>query len=403
MRNAAVEGGISSRQLDIALEPEAAFIYFRHVKAPESTNPMGVFKPGSKYLFLDAGGGTVDITVLEVKNNGDIKELHRSSDGELGGSSVDTAFKRALAEITTKEMIENYSRKYLDDYLNMFEDFEIKKRICRKGQICSLKIPMSFNEECLETLGADIKTLVNNSKYKDTFILRGDRMRIKSFETFFQPACDEIIKLLKKMFQSPKLIDVKKILMIGGVSESCIFQEAIRDAFPNYQVVVPEEAGLAVLRGAVLLGFYSGTKPCRVSRHTYGVDKDARFDPAVHEESKKEVIDGVEYCTGLFDKLVGKGEKLFDGEHSAIKYYIPITPQQTFVSFSIFYSDKSDPLYTDQCTSLGMVKIHVPVGLKNRTLCVMMSFYKTELTVEAVVLETGESVAGIINFLETES
>lgn len=94
------------------------------------------------------------------------------------------------------------------------------------------------------------------------------------------------------------------------------------------------------------------------------MDKDARFDPAVHEESKKEVIDGVEYCTGLFDKLVGKGEKLFDGEHSAIKYYIPITPQQTFVSFYIFYSDESDPLYTDQCTSLGKVKIHVPVGLK---------------------------------------
>lgn len=76
------------------------------------------------------------------------------------------------------------------------------------------------------------------------------------------------------MFQSPKLIDVKKILMVGGFSESCIFQEALRDAFPNCQVVVPEEAGLAVLRGAVLLGFYSGTKPCRVSRHTYGVDKD---------------------------------------------------------------------------------------------------------------------------------
>lgn len=86
-------------------------------------------------------------------------------------------------------------------------------------------------------------------------------MRIKSFETFFQPACDEIIKLLKKMFQSPKLIDVKKILMVGGVSESSIFQEAIRDAFPTCQVIVPEEAGLAVLRGAVLLGFYSGTNP----------------------------------------------------------------------------------------------------------------------------------------------
>lgn len=346
----------------------------------------------------------MDITALEVKKNGDIIEMDRLTDGEWGGICVDTAFKSVLVEIATKEMIENYSRKYPYDYLSLFENFENKKRNCRKGQVCTLRIPLSFNEECLETLGTDVNTLINNSKYKDTFILRRNHMSIKSFETFFQSACDGIIKLLKKLFQSPKLIDVNTILMVGGFSESYILQDAIRDAFPTCQVVVPEEAGLAILRGAVALGFHSWThsEPYRISRYTYGVDMDARFDPAVHEESKKEVIDGVEYCTGLFDKLVGKGEKLFDGEHSAIKYYIPITPQQTFVSFNIFYSDESDPLYTDQCTRLGKVMIHIPGGLKNRTLCVMMSF-KTELTVEAVVLETGESVACRFDFLGIDS
>lgn len=346
-------------------------------------------------------GGTVDITVLKVKQNGDIIELDRLTDGEWGGSSVDTAFKSALAEITTKEMIENYSRKYPDDYLSVFRDFGIKKRSCRKGQVCTLTIPMSFNKECLETLGTDVNTLINNSKYKDNFIFRRDKMRIKSFETFFQPACDGIIKLLKELFHSPKLKDVNKILMVGGFSESSIFQEALRDAFPTCQVVVPGGSGEAVLRGAVVFGFYSSTKSYRVSKHTYGVDMDARFDPAVHKESKKEVIGGVEYCTGLFDKLIGKGEELLDGKNSPLKYYIPMTPQQTFISFYIFSSDERDPLYTDQCICIGKIIVHVPVGLKNRTLCVMMSF-TTELTVEAVVLETGESVAGIFDVLGNE-
>lgn len=111
----------------------------------------------------------------------------------------------------------------------------------------------------------------------------------------------------------------------------------------------------------------------------------------------------MELNTGLFDKLIGKGEKLFDGKESGLKYYIPMTPHQNFVSFSIFSSDESDPLYTDQCACLGKVKIHVPVGLKNRTLCVMMSFNMIELIVEAIVLETGESAANIIDFLEIES
>lgn len=354
-------------------------------------------------LSIFSTGGTVDISVHEVKKNRDIKELDRLTNGEWGGSSVDTAFKSVLGEIATKEMIENYSRKYPDDYLSLFEDFEKNKRSCRKGQVCTLKIPVSFEEECSNTLGTDVNILINNSEYKDTFILRRDKMRIKSFETFFQSACRGIIKLLDELFQSPKLKDVNKILMVGGFSESCLFQEALRDAFPTCQLVVPEEPGLAVLRGAVVFGFYPRTESCRISRHTYGVDMDARFDPAVHEESKKEVIDGVEYCTGLFDKLIGKGEKLFDGKESGLKYYIPMTPQQNFVSFYIFSSDDSDPLYTDQCIRLGKVEIHVPVGLKNRTLYVMMSFNLTELTVEAVVLETGESAANIIDVLGIES
>lgn len=231
------------------------------------------------------------ITVFEVQKNGDIKELVRVSCGDCGGSSVDKAFKSTLAEIVTEEMLESYSKNYPIDYLDLFKDFEFRKRSCQKGKRCYLTIPHNFKEKCSETFGTDLATLINNSKYKDNLIWTNGKIKIKSFETFFQLACDKIIRLVEELFQSPKFKDVSKIVMAGGFSESCIFQEALRDAFPNCQVVVPEEAGLAVLRGAVLLGFHSGTKPCRVLRHTYGVDKDFRFDPAVHEESKKEVID----------------------------------------------------------------------------------------------------------------
>lgn len=135
----------------------------------------------------------MDITVLEVKNNGDIKELHRSSDGESGGNSVDTVFKSVLAEISTKEMIENYRRKYPYDYLSLFENFENKKRRFQKGQVCSLEFPASFCEECWETLGTDVNTLIDNSEYQDTVILKHDRLRIKSFETFFRRLVTELL------------------------------------------------------------------------------------------------------------------------------------------------------------------------------------------------------------------
>lgn len=46
-------------QLILALEPEAASIYCKSLPAEnfeEDTNTTNTFKPGSKYLVLDAGG-----------------------------------------------------------------------------------------------------------------------------------------------------------------------------------------------------------------------------------------------------------------------------------------------------------------------------------------------------------
>lgn len=330
-----------------------------------------------------------------VRNGNTIKELDRLSDENWGGTSVDMAFKRALAEIATEEMIENYSKKYPDDYLSLFRDFENKKRSCQKGQVCSLKIPLSFNEECLETLGTDLTTLINNSKYKDNFIWGSGKLRIKSFETFFQSACDGIIKLLKELFQSPKLKDVNTIMMAGGFSESCILQEALRNAFPHCQVIVPIEAGLAVLRGAVMHGFCPPTAGVRIARYTYGVDIIARFDPAVHEESKKEVIDGVEYCTGLFDKFVGIGDQLSETA-SGVRYYIPLTREQNSVSFRIYTSTERNPIFVEHCTYIGKIVINVPVGSKVPIIELRMNFSSTEFKVNATELNTMETMA--VNF-----
>lgn len=200
--------------------------------------------------------------------NGDIKELIQSSYEELGGSSVDKAFKGVLTEIVTEEMLERYSKKYPDDYLSLFRDFENKKRIYRKGQVCSWTTPVSFNEECLETLGKDLTILINNSRYKDNFLFRSGRLRIKSFEIFFQSTCSGIIKLVEKFFQTHKLENVNKILMVGGFSESSILQEEVLKAFPCH-IFVPEEAGLAVLRGAVMFGCFQRFTSSRVSRYLY--------------------------------------------------------------------------------------------------------------------------------------
>ena len=53
-----MKAGIPSNDLSIALEPEAASLFCKHLpveKLPDAKG-IGVFRPGAKYMVLDCGG-----------------------------------------------------------------------------------------------------------------------------------------------------------------------------------------------------------------------------------------------------------------------------------------------------------------------------------------------------------
>lgn len=57
----------------LALEPEAAALYCRHDKKELQ------FKKGTKYMVVDCGGGTVDIAVHKIDDEGPIRNLINQS------------------------------------------------------------------------------------------------------------------------------------------------------------------------------------------------------------------------------------------------------------------------------------------------------------------------------------
>ncbi|XP_052790091.1 heat shock 70 kDa protein 12A-like [Mya arenaria] len=69
MRCAAEKAGIDKDKLTIALEPEAASLHCRHLpiekNVGDSDASLCKYPIGTKYIVVDAGGGTVDITVHE--------------------------------------------------------------------------------------------------------------------------------------------------------------------------------------------------------------------------------------------------------------------------------------------------------------------------------------------------
>lgn len=59
---------------------------------------------------------------------------------------------------------------------------------------------------------------------------------------------------MQELFSYPTLKDVSRILLVGNFTESPMLQCAIRKAFSDKKVIVPEVATIAVPSGAVLCG-----------------------------------------------------------------------------------------------------------------------------------------------------
>lgn len=181
---------------------------------------------------------------------------------------------------------------------------------------------------------------------------------------------------------------MSSILLVGGFAESPMLQVAIKKAFIDKKVIVPQDAGLAVLKGAVLYGHEPKTISLRVCKYTYGIKALVIFDSSIHPESKKIVENGVELCDHVFDIHVRVGQTVKVGEPQLTQNYTVIAPDQKIMSFPIHTSNKEEPTYkTDEgCKHLGKLTIDMPDISKgmHRGVNVHMVFSGTEIAVTAV-------------------
>ena len=98
MRKAATMAGIieseTSDRLQLVLEPEAACVACEQ----EHSN----LKKGDKFMVLDCGGGTVDITMHQVEEKEPtlkLKEIAPPSGGPFGSTYVDLEFEKFLKDL----------------------------------------------------------------------------------------------------------------------------------------------------------------------------------------------------------------------------------------------------------------------------------------------------------------
>lgn len=361
-------------------------------------------------MVVDAGGGTIDITVHEVQYNGTLKEIHKANGGDWGGTKVDASFISLLADIVGNDVMKAFGSDHKYDFLEFLREFEVKKRTITPDltEKVTFKVPINL----LATFsnirpGSDIKTaIISKPKYKNKLTWTGDKLRMDAELTkaLFDESCKKIVDHLKQLFRHSSIKDVSSILLVGGFAESPMLQVAVREAFKNKKVIVPQDAGLAVLKGAVLYGHEPQTISARVCKYTYGVKMLTEFKSDIHPVSKKVLRNKVEYCDDIFSIHVRVGQLVKVGEPQVNQNYIVTEPDQEALIFSVYTSDKKEPTYTTEegCTLLGQISLDMydtSNGL-DRGAQVHMTFSGTEIVVTAEDKDDPENVVSTtVDFL----
>ncbi|XP_069110217.1 heat shock 70 kDa protein 12B-like, partial [Argopecten irradians] len=185
MREAAVAAGIDGNRLKIALEPEAASLYCKYLPVERKGGEGGMkgFTSGSKYVVLDAGGGTIDIMIHQVQRDGSLKEIHKANGRDWGGTKVDNSFQLLLSGIIGNGAFHRFMENNKADMVDFLRDFEVKKRTIKPNASSedktTFKVPSSMTDACKEENGQDIATIVKSKpQFKDNMSLVGDKFRV---------------------------------------------------------------------------------------------------------------------------------------------------------------------------------------------------------------------------------
>ena len=358
------------------------------------------------FYFLYVGG-TVDITVHEVLQGGKLKEIMKASGGAWGGTKVDEAYRQFLIKLFGAPVIKRFQDKHMEDYLDIFRDFEVKKRDIgpnKDGRI-TFRLPVNLTDLFYESTGEKLKDVIPQTSFREKLTHNGDKLRVdvSVVKGFFSEAVESILDHVERLLADSKLTGCSAILMVGGFSDSPMLQEQLRNEHKRLRIIVPEEAGLAVLKGAVIFGHSPKTIASRVCKFTYGIKTTRKFENAKHPARKKITIGGVERCDDLFSVHVKLGETVNVGEAQVDQIYTPVEADQTEMEFEMFASTKSNPGFVDEdgCFKLGKFTIDMPdtTGGLGRKIETRMIFGGTEIEVETVDKTTGKVAKGRADFL----
>ncbi|XP_032424316.1 heat shock 70 kDa protein 12A-like isoform X3 [Xiphophorus hellerii] len=404
MREAATQAGIVSEgnqeKLVFALEPEAASVWCKKLPSDgfitqnTSRNTLDQ-SPGTQYIVVDCGGGTIDITVHEVLEGGALKELHKASGNDLGGQNVDRKFKQFLREIFCDGVWDKYEENYPGEVQKIMYDFTLFK----KGDK-DIEITCSLNLGRLAQTKKDIEKFlegVQGASWDEGSI----RISKEKLRSFFDESLQGIVKSLDNILRRGYRIGY--ILLVGGYADSQILQRHITEEYiGECNVLCPFRPQEAILKGAVMFGRNPAVVTSRKSAFTYGLAVANRFDASNHRADKKYTNQDGEWCDDIFKKLVAINEDVGWNQTKSFSLS-PTSSTQTAMNYDFYRTQHKSPKYVDEegVEKIGGFVLDSPNterGL-DREAKLNINFGFTEMKATATDIDSGSTKSIKLNFM----
>ncbi|XP_064788394.1 heat shock 70 kDa protein 12A-like [Oncorhynchus masou masou] len=457
MREAAYKAGLVPRdtpeQLIIALEPEAASIYCRKLRlhqmidigtkttqngfSPNENVGAGMtqakepvrskrqsrtflvenvigelwseLEEGDRYMVVDCGGGTVDLTVHQIQlPEGHLKELYKASGGPYGSIGIDYEFEKLLCKIFGPDFIDQFKIKRPAAWVDLMIAFESRKRAAAPDRTNPLNInlPFSFIDYYKKFRGHSVEHALRKSnvdfvKWSSQGMLR---MNPDAMNALFKPTIDHIIQHLTDLFDKPEVCDIKFLFLVGGFAESPLLQQAVQNMLHGRsRIIIPHDVGLTILKGAVLFGLDPSVIKVRRSPLTYGVGVLNRYVEGKHPPDKMLVKDGTRWCTDVFDTFIVCDQSVALGE-TVKRSYTPAKPSQQVIIIHIYCSEKEGVGFISEpgvrkCGTLRLDVTGTETSAARREIQTHMQFGDTEIRAMAVDVATSRTVKASIDFL----
>ena len=196
-------------------------------------------KKKAKLIVFDFGGGTIDISVLDVQN-GIIKVLATAGNTHLGGNTFDISLTQKL------------TREFADEHrIDLSRDKAALQRIREAAE--NAKIELSAVDECEINL-----PFIAESEDGPVHLIK--YLRRNEFENLIKKDVELTLEICARALQNASLHigDIDEFLLVGGSTRIPFVQQKVKEFFkrePNRKVNPDEIVAMgAAAQGAIIKG-----------------------------------------------------------------------------------------------------------------------------------------------------